>query len=84
MSEKKKKRGYIPPRRRIPDQFPCPICGERRFKWGLAHKGPSVVEVNISWLGEGIISTTARECMICGNVQFFTNRGAKFGVPKNM
>lgn len=81
MNEKKKKREYEALRRRIPDQLPCPICGERQFNWGYAG-GMAFMEKRNSWFGEGMTEVVARECMVCGSVQLFTNRGTKFGVPK--
>lgn len=60
-----------------PDDFPCPICGQRSYQWGLSvGESPSqrlYARANGAGWGEGEKLYT-RKCLVCTNVQFFTVR----------
>jgi hypothetical protein len=68
--EKAKRRPLIDP-----DDYPCPICGEADFVWGVTvGEGPSqrlyTRQHGAGW-GEGEVLYT-RVCLACRNVQLFT------------
>lgn len=54
-----------------PDDFPCPICGDKDFAWG-EH---DVIGYDRNPVRKSTIQYRTRICQSCGNVQTFL-RGA--------
>lgn len=58
-----------------PDNFPCPICGYEDFEWGYTtghtSSGFQFRAYSDAKFRHGKL-IKARECMRCGNLQFFT------------
>ncbi len=50
-----------------PDDFPCPICGDKDFKWG-EH---DVIGYDRNPVMRSTIQYKTRICLSCGNVQTF-------------
>jgi len=69
------KRKNSPDTRANPDMFPCPICGGESFNWGYTTGHTSS---GFRFRGNDDEKFThgkwvkARECVRCGNIQFFT------------
>jgi predicted RNA-binding Zn-ribbon protein involved in translation (DUF1610 family) len=63
-----------------PNDFPCPVCGQADYVWGLTvGEGPTqrlYIRPDESGWGEGKILYT-RECLSCGNVLMFTRKGSE-------
>jgi hypothetical protein len=62
-----------------PDDFPCPLCGQSEFVWGITvGEGPMqrlyTRPDEMGW-GEGKILYT-RECLSCSHVMLFTRKGS--------
>ncbi len=70
--EKRKRRPAV-----NPDELPCPICGELDFEWGLSVTDSPNGRIysraeGVVWGGGEELFT--RKCVVCNNVQFFTER----------
>ncbi len=60
-----------------PDEFPCPICGEAEFEWGMSVTYGVSERLHHRATGAGWGSgqpLNTRKCLHCSNVQLFTVR----------